>query len=253
MSENTGNQRRPMRGGMGHGPGHGMMGEKPKDFKGSIRKMLKVVKTYRIGLIFVIVFAVGSTIFDILGPKILSRATDELFAGLTKKVQGLGGIDFAKVGQILLLLLGMYVLSSIFAFVQGWIMSGVSQKVSYQFRRQISEKISRMPMNYFESRTNGEVLSRITNDVDTLGQSLNQSITTLITSVTTMIGVLIMMLSISPLMTLIALVILPVSSLSDYGCDEEISEIFPQPAGISGACKRPGGGSLRRPERGKGF
>jgi ATP-binding cassette subfamily B protein len=202
-----------MRGGMGHGPGHGMMGEKPKDFKGSIRKMLKVVKTYRIGLIFVIVFAVGSTIFDILGPKILSRATDELFAGLTKKVQGLGGIDFAKVGQILLLLLGMYVLSSIFAFVQGWIMSGVSQKVSYQFRRQISEKISRMPMNYFESRTNGEVLSRITNDVDTLGQSLNQSITTLITSVTTMIGVLIMMLSISPLMTLIALVILPVSSL----------------------------------------
>ncbi len=213
MSENTGNQRRPMRGGMGHGPGHGMMGEKPKDFKGSIRKMLKVVKTYRIGLIFVIVFAVGSTIFDILGPKILSRATDELFAGLTKKVQGLGGIDFAKVGQILLLLLGMYVLSSIFAFVQGWIMSGVSQKVSYQFRRQISEKISRMPMNYFESRTNGEVLSRITNDVDTLGQSLNQSITTLITSVTTMIGVLIMMLSISPLMTLIALVILPVSSL----------------------------------------
>lgn len=213
MSENTGNQRRPMRGGMGHGHGHGMMGEKPKDFKGSIRKMLNVVQTYRIGLVFVIVFAIGSTVFDILGPKILSRATDELFAGLTRKVQGLGGIDFAKVGRILLLLLGMYALSSAFSFIQGWIMSGVSQKVSYQFRRQISEKISRMPMNYFESRTNGEVLSRITNDVDTLGQSLNQSITTLITSVTTMIGVLIMMLSISPLMTLIALVILPVSSL----------------------------------------
>ncbi len=208
MSEQT-RSRRPA-----HGMGGGRMaGEKPKDFKKAIGKMLGTIASYRVGLIFVMVFAIGSTVFNILGPKILSKATDELFNGLVLKVQGLGGIDFGKVGQILLFLLGMYALSASFSFIQGWIMSGISQKVSYQFRRQLSEKISRMPMNYFESRTNGEVLSRITNDVDTLGQSLNQSITTLITSVTTMIGVLIMMLSISPLMTLIALVILPVSML----------------------------------------
>ncbi len=213
MGETSTNARRPMRGGMGHGPGRGMMGEKAKDFKGSIRRMLGVIGAYRAGLLLVLVFAVGGTLFNILGPKILSRATDELFSGLMRKVQGLGGIDFGRVGQILLFLLGMYVLGAVFSFIQGWIMSGISQKVSYRMRRQLSEKISRMPMNYFESRTNGEVLSRITNDVDTLGQSLNQSITTLITSVTTMIGVLVMMLSISPLMTLIALVILPVSSL----------------------------------------
>ncbi len=206
MSEQR-NSARPARG-MG---GRRMMGEKPKDFRKAIGKMAGTIASYRVGLIFVMVFAIGSTVFNILGPRILSRATDELFNGLVLKVQGLGGIDFAKVGQILLFLLGMYVLSAVFSFIQGWIMSGISQKVSYQFRRQLSEKISRMPMNYFESRTNGEVLSRITNDVDTLGQSLNQSITTLITSVTTMIGVLVMMLSISPLMTLIALVILPVS------------------------------------------
>ncbi len=206
MSEQR-NSARPAHG-MG---GRRMMGEKPKDFRKAIGKMAGTIASYRVGLIFVMVFAIGSTVFNILGPRILSRATDELFNGLMLKVQGLGGIDFAKVGQILLFLLGMYALSAVFSFIQGWIMSGISQKVSYQFRRQLSEKISRMPMNYFESRTNGEVLSRITNDVDTLGQSLNQSITTLITSVTTMIGVLVMMLSISPLMTLTALVILPVS------------------------------------------
>ena len=213
MSGTSTNPGRPARGGMGHGPGHGMMGEKAKDFRGSIGKMLGVIGAYKAGLALVMAFAVGGTLFNILGPKILSRATDELFSGLVRKVQGAGGIDFAKVGQILLFLLGMYALSALFSFIQGWIMSGISQKVSYGFRRQLSEKISRMPMNYFESRPNGEVLSRITNDVDTLGQSLNQSVTTLITSVTTMIGVLAMMLSISPLMTLIALVILPVSSL----------------------------------------
>ncbi len=207
MSEQT-RTRRPA-----HGMGGRGAGEKPKDFRRAIRKMLGTIASYRVGLIFVMVFAVGSTVFNILGPRILSQATDELFSGLVLKVQGLGGIDFGKVGRILLFLLGMYALSAVFSFIQGWIMSGVSQKVSYEFRRQLSEKISRMPMNYFESRTNGEVLSRITNDVDTLGQSLNQSITTLITSVTTMIGVLIMMLSISPLMTLIALVILPVSMI----------------------------------------
>ena len=196
----------------GHGGPHGMMPEKAKDFKGSVKKLLGVVRPYRIGLILVMVFAIGSTIFNIVGPRILALATNELFSGLALKLQGLGGIDFAKVGKILLFLLGLYVVSASFSFVQGWIMSTITQKMSYQFRRQLSEKIHRMPMNYFESRTHGEVLSRITNDVDTLGHSLSQSITTLITSITTMVGVLIMMLSISPLMTLIALVILPISA-----------------------------------------
>lgn len=197
----------------GHGGPRGMMAEKPKDLKGSVKKLLGVVRPYRIGLILVIVFAIGSTIFNILGPKILAQATNELFAGLTLKLQGLGGINFAKVGKILLFLLGMYVVSASFSFIQGWIMTTVTQKMSYEFRRLLSEKIHRMPMNYFESRTHGEVLSRITNDVDTLGHSLSQSITTLITSITTMVGVLVMMLSISPLMTLIALVILPISGM----------------------------------------
>lgn len=197
----------------GHGGPRGMMAEKPKDLKGSVKKLLGVIRPYRIGLILVIVFAIGSTIFNILGPKILAQATNELFAGLTLKLQGLGGINFAKVGKILLFLLGMYVVSASFSFIQGWIMTTVTQKMSYEFRRLLSEKIHRMPMNYFESRTHGEVLSRITNDVDTLGHSLSQSITTLITSITTMVGVLVMMLSISPLMTLIALVILPISGM----------------------------------------
>lgn len=194
------------------GPGGGMMpGEKAKDFKGTIGKLVRYMGNYKFGILAVIVFAVGSTIFNIIGPKILSKATTELYNGLIAKVRHTGSIDFARIGQILLFLLGVYVISALLSFLQGWIMTGVSQKLCFRFRREISEKINRMPMEYFESRTIGDVLSRITNDVDTLGQSLNQSITTLITSVSTIIGVLIMMLSISPLMTLIALVILPVS------------------------------------------
>ena len=194
------------------GPGGGMMpGEKAKDFKGTIGKLVRYMGNYKFGILAVIVFAVGSTIFNIIGPKILSKATTELYNGLIAKVRHTGSIDFARIGQILLFLLGVYVISAMLSFLQGWIMTGVSQKLCFRFRREISEKINRMPMEYFESRTIGDVLSRITNDVDTLGQSLNQSITTLITSVSTIIGVLIMMLSISPLMTLIALVILPVS------------------------------------------
>ena len=157
------------------------------------------------------IFAIGSTIFNIVGPKVLSKATTEIFNGLVAKVHGTGSIDFDKIGTVLLILLGLYLLSAFFSFVQGWIMTGISQKMSYRMRKELSEKINRMPMKYFESNTNGEVLSRITNDVDTLGMSLNQSITTLITSITTIIGVLIMMLSINWIMTLIALVILPIS------------------------------------------
>ena len=200
-----------------HGPRgpHGGMapGEKAKDFKGTMKKLMTYIGKYKFAVATVIVFAIGSTIFGIIGPKILSKATTELFNGLVAKIKGTGGIDFDKIGKILLILLTMYLVSAVFSFIQGWIMTGVTQKLCFRFRKEISEKIDRMPMKYFESRTVGEVLSRITNDVDTLGQSLNQSVTILITSVTTIIGVLIMMLTISPLMTLIAFVILPISAL----------------------------------------
>ena len=205
MSEN---QRRPVR---MHGPGARMGGEKAKDFKGTIKKLVKYMGSYWPAFVAVLFFAIGSTVFGIIGPKISGKATTELFNGLVAKVSGTGSINFEKIGQILLLLLGLYVLSAVLSFIQGLIMTGISQKLAYRFREEICSKINRMPMKYFESRTVGEVLSRITNDVDTLGQSLNQSITQLITSVTTMIGVLVMMLSISPKMTLIALLILPVS------------------------------------------
>ncbi len=188
-----------------------MPGEKAKNFSGTIKKLFGYIGTYRYGLIAVAFFAVGSTIFNIIGPKVLSKAITELFNGLMAKLYRTGGIDFNKIGRILLMLLGLYVISALLSLFQGWVMTGVSQKLCFRFRREISEKINRMPMKYFESRTVGEVLSRITNDVDTLGMSLNQSVTTLITSISTLLGVLIMMLSISPLMTLIALVILPVS------------------------------------------
>ncbi|WP_294551421.1 ABC transporter ATP-binding protein [uncultured Pseudoflavonifractor sp.] len=211
MSETKQNHSAPRRGPMGHG---GMRpGEKAKDFKGTIGKLLAYMGRYKIGLFFVLLFAAGSTVFNVFGPKILGNATTELFNGLVAKISGTGGIDFGHIAQILLLLLGMYLLAALFGSIQGWIMSGIAQKMAYRMRRDISEKINRMPMKYFESRTVGEVLSRITNDVDTMGQSLNQSITQLITSVTMIIGVFIMMLTISPLMTLIAVIILPVSML----------------------------------------
>lgn len=198
------------RGPVGHG---GMMpGEKAKDFKGTTRKILSYIGSYKIAIVLVMISAVAGTVFNIVGPKVLSKATTEIFNGLVSKVSGGAGIDFHKIGVILLILLGLYCVSALFSFIQGYIMSGISQKLSFRMRKEISEKINRMPLAYFESKTVGEVLSRITNDVDTFGMSLNQSITTLITSVTTLIGVFIMMMTISPLMTLIALVILPISA-----------------------------------------
>ena len=188
-----------------------MTTQKAKDFKGTMRSLLAELGHYKFRLIAVIVFAVLSTIFNIAGPKVLAKATTALATGWVSKLRGTGSIDFGYIGKILLILLVMYLVSAAFSFCQSWIMSGLSQKMCYDFRRQISEKINRLPLAYFEKRTVGEVLSRITNDVDTLGQSLNQSITQLITSITTMIGVLIMMLTISPTMTLIAILILPVS------------------------------------------
>lgn len=210
MAEN--NEKRSQGGGMGHGPGRGMgAGEKAKDFKGTIKKLVSYMANYKIAILFVMIFAAASTIFNIWGPKILSKAITELFNGLIKKYQGTGGINFDKIGQTLLFMLGLYLVASLFGIMQGWIMSTVTQKVTYRMRKEISEKINRMPMNYFESRTTGEVLSRITNDVDTLGQSLNQSITQLITSTFTVVGVIVMMLSISVPMTGISVLIVPIS------------------------------------------
>lgn len=214
MSEyrESGSRRRGPMG--GHGPMGGMAGgEKAKDFKKSFRKLLAYIGRYKFAVLIVMIFAAASTVFNVMGPKVMGRATTELAEGLMRKIGGTGGIDFDKILVILLWTLALYAVSSLFIFIQGYIMSGITQKICYRMRKEISEKINRMPMKYFESRTYGEVLSRITNDVDTLGQGLNQSVTQIITSVSTIIGVIVMMLSISPLMTLIAMIILPVSAI----------------------------------------
>ena len=190
---------------------HGMSTEKAKDFKGTMKKLMGYLAQYKIGLLLVVIFAIGSTVFNIVGPKILGKATTELFHGLVSKVSSGSGIDFDKIAKILIGLMCLYVCSALFSFIQGYIMTGVSQKLTYRMRKEISEKIDRLPMGYFDKMTHGEILSRITNDVDTLSQSLNQSATQVITSVATIIGVLVMMLSISPLMTVIAILILPFS------------------------------------------
>ena len=198
-----------------HGPmGHGMRGgEKAKDFSGSMKKIFHYMGKYKIRILLVMIAAMAGTIFNIVGPKILGKATTELFNGLVAKISGTGGINFEKIAQILAFTMCLYLCSAAFTFIQGFIMSGVSNDVTYSLRKDISQKINRLPLKYFESRTTGEILSRVTNDVDTLQSSLNQSITQLITSTTTLIGVLVMMLSINVWMTLAALVILPVSMM----------------------------------------
>ena len=203
----------PARRHRGHmGPGPGFVGEKPKDFKGSSKKLIKYLGKYWIAIVIVMIFAAASTVFSVAGPKVMGKATTALAEGLMDKISGTGGIDFDYIAKVLLFTLGLYIISAVFMFIQGLIMTNITQKTCYRMRKEIVEKINRMPMKYFESRTYGEVLSRITNDVDTLGQSLNQSITQVITSVATLIGTLVMMLSISPLMTIISIVILPVSA-----------------------------------------
>ena len=194
------------------GPGPGFVGEKPKDFKGSSKKLIKYLGKYWIAIVIVMIFAAASTVFSVAGPKVMGKATTALAEGIMDKISGTGGIDFDYIAKVLLFTLGLYIISAVFMFIQGLIMTNITQKTCYRMRKEIVEKINRMPMKYFESRTYGEVLSRITNDVDTLGQSLNQSITQVITSVATLIGTLVMMLSISPLMTIISIVILPVSA-----------------------------------------
>ena len=194
---------------MGHGPM--MAGEKAKDFKGTVKKLVKYLSRYHMGIIAVMIFAIASTVFSIKGPQVVGQATQKIFEGLTSKVGGGAGIDFDGIAKTLAFLLCLYVFSALCSFIQGYIMTGISQKVSYRLRKELSEKIGRLPMNYFDKMTHGEILSRVTNDVDTLSQSLNQSITQLITSVTMIIGVFIMMLSISPIMTLVSVLILPIS------------------------------------------
>ena len=201
-----------MPGPMGGPMRRGQSTEKPKDFKKTTKKLIdSYLSKYKIGIIIVIIFAIGSTIFTIVGPKILGNATTEIFNGLVSKLSGGSGIDFGKVGQIALMLLGLYLISAIFSFVQGFTMTGIAQKLTYRIRNDIVSKINRLPMNYFDKKTHGEVLSVITNDIDTLGMNLNQSITQIITAICTIIGILIMMFSISWQMTLISLVILPVA------------------------------------------
>jgi ATP-binding cassette subfamily B multidrug efflux pump len=204
-------ENRPRRGRRHMGPPGMGGGEKAKDFKGTISKLVRYSRKYLPAVIVVMVIAVFSTVFNVVCPKVLGKATTALSEGIMRKINGIGGIDFTYIGKILLFCLGLYLLSVLFNFTQGIIMTGVTQKLCYKMRKDVSEKINRMPLKYFESRTYGEVLSRITNDIDTMGNGLNQSITQLITSVSTVIGVFIMMLTISPLMTMIAIIILPIS------------------------------------------
>jgi len=199
------------RGPMGGGPMAMMRGEKPRDFRGTMTKLINYLGQYRILILVVMLFAIASTVFSIVGPKILGKATTKLFEGVLAKIAGTGTIDFTYIGNIILLVLGLYLISALFAYVQGWIMSGVSMNITYRFRKDISQKINHMPLRYFDGTNHGEILSRVTNDVDTVSQTLNQSLTQIITSITTLIGVLVMMLTISWQMTLVAVAMLPLS------------------------------------------
>ena len=210
--EPTGTTRGRGRGPMGHGGPMAMMkGEKPRDFKGTMKKLILYLGSYRLSIVVVMLFAMASTVFSIAGPKILGNATTKLFAGVMGQIAGTGSIDFGYIGRMILWTLGLYVVSAAFAYVQGWVMSGISMNITYRFRRDISEKINRLPFRYFDGTTHGEVLSRVTNDVDTVSQTLNQSLSQIVTSVTAVIGVLVMMFTISWQMTLVAIVIMPIS------------------------------------------
>jgi ATP-binding cassette subfamily B multidrug efflux pump len=203
---------RTRRGGpMGGGPMAMIKGEKPRDFKGTMKKLIEYLGSYKLPILVVTLFAIASTIFSIAGPKILGKATTTLFEGVLAMIAGTGSIDFTTIGQIILWTLGLYLLSALFAYIQGWVMTGISMNITYRFRRDISQKINRMPLKYFDGTSHGEVLSRVTNDVDTVSQTLNQSLSQIVTSITTVIGVLVMMFTISWQMTMVALVIVPIS------------------------------------------
>ncbi len=208
----------------GRGPGHSgpvgrggpmamMKGETARNFRGTMRRLVRYLSDYRISLIVVILFALGSTIFSIIGPRVLGLATTKLYEGVMAQMAGLGSIDFGAIGQIILICACIYLFSAVLGYIQGWIMTDISMKITYRFRRDLSQKFNHLPLSYFDKTSHGEVLSRITNDVDTVSQTLNQVSSQIITSVTTVIGVLVMMLTISWQMTLVALVILPLSFL----------------------------------------
>ena len=212
----TTQKRGPFRGGMHGGPGGGMMrgGEKARDFKGTIKKLVDYLAEYKTKIILVLIAASASTIFSIVSPKVLGKATTKLYEGVVAQIAGTGtGIDFIYIGRIMLILIGLYLLSALLSYAQRWVMTDISMKLTYRFRKEISEKIDRMPLGYFDGTTHGEILSRITNDVDTVSQTLNQSLTQIVTSVVTMVGILVMMFSISWLLTVVTLVILPLSAL----------------------------------------
>ena len=245
-----------------HGPGGRMMpGEKARDFKGTILRLLAYIGKYKAAVGVVMLFAMAGTLFSVLGPKILGNATTELFNGIIAQLTGTGGIDFEAVARILLFLGIIYLVSAVLSYIQGFIMTKVSTQISYGMRRDISQKINRMPLAYFDRVPNGEVLSRITNDVDTVTQTLNQSMTQIVTSVTQFIGVLVMMLTISPLMTLVALCILPLSLIivsnvvkrSQPFFRPERPALFPKAAGLSGPRQRTRGGDVWRSSGGNGL
>lgn len=233
MSEKT-NKRPPMggkRGAMGGGPGHNvpMTGAKAKDFKGSMSRLLKYIGNYRGAVITVFIFAIASTIFTIIGPKLMGNATTVLFEGVMGQISGSGeGIDFVKVGQILITLLVLYGISALFSYIQGFIMTGVSMKVTYRLRKDISEKMNTLPLSYFDRTSHGDVLSRVTNDVDTINQTLNQSLSQIITSVTMVVGVVIMMLTISALMTAVVVCIIPIALVLIFQVVKRSQKFFKQ-------------------------
>jgi len=215
-NQNQPKKQEPLRRGGPMGRAHGMLqgGEKARDFKGTMSRLIKVMSPYKGTIIIVFVFAIGSTIFSIVGPKLLGNATTKLFEGIVSQFSGTGpGVDFTYIGQLLLLILGLYLMSALFSFIQGWLMTGVSNKLTYDFRKSISKKINQLPLSYFDHTSQGEVLSRITNDVDTINQTLSQNLSQMVTSVTAVIGVLVMMISINWIMTLVILVILPLSGI----------------------------------------
>ena len=217
------------RGGGGFGGGgHGMVmsDEKARDFTGTMRKLLAYLGRYKIAIVAVLFISLASTMFSIVGPKILGMATTKLFEGVMAMAAGKGGIDFGFIGRVVLITLGLYILSAAFTYVQGWIMAGISTKISYRLRKDISEKLDRLPLRYFDATTHGELLSRITNDVDVINQTLSQSLMQLIASAATVVGVIVMMLSISWLLTLVALVIMPVSLLFVTGIVKKSQKIF---------------------------
>ena len=225
----------PMGGPMGRA---GMGGEKPKSFRKAMGTFLKYLKPYRVSLALVFIFAIASTVFMIVGPKMLGNATTKLFEGIVNKVMHVPGatVDFSYIGRIAIILLCLYVASAIFSFLQGYIMSGIAMKVTYNFRKNIAEKIKRMPLKYFDTKTHGEALSLVTNDIDTISNTLAQNLSQIVTSVTMIIGILVMMFTINWIMTLVAIVILPVSFGLITRRHPGFAEIFQTAAGLPRAC-----------------